>query len=128
MRWHSSMATCNCESPDRLGDIRKEVAAILPETQVTEFQSQALARAEARNRAAQEAVDRVTSTAAWAKSVVAGARESRAALRIEKEATAAWLVPLVLLASVVWLGVLTFLNVRERNIEIGILRALGVKS
>ncbi|MGE3807697.1 MAG: ABC transporter permease, partial [Gemmataceae bacterium] len=119
---------CNCASPDRLGDIRREVAAILPDTQVEEWRTKALVRAEARNRAAREGKESVTRTAVWAKEQVGAARENRAALRLEKEATAAWLVPLVMLGSVVWLGVLTFLNVRERSVEIGILRALGVKS
>jgi hypothetical protein len=42
---------CNCASVDRLGEIREEVAKILPGTQVIERGSQALARAAARNQA-----------------------------------------------------------------------------
>jgi hypothetical protein len=40
---------CNCASIDRLGEIRREIAAILPGTKVIETESKALARAEARN-------------------------------------------------------------------------------
>jgi putative ABC transport system permease protein len=49
-------------------------------------------------------------------------------MRAEKEAFAAWLIPLVMLGAAVWTGVLALTNVRERSAEIGILRALGVRS
>jgi putative ABC transport system permease protein len=42
---------CNCAA-DRLDKIRAEITALLPDTKVIEFFSQAIARAEARNRAA----------------------------------------------------------------------------
>ena len=37
-------------------------------------------------------------------------------------------MPLALLGAAVWIGFLAFTNVRERSIEIGILRALGLRS
>ena len=40
----------------------------------------------------------------------------------------AFIVPIVLLASAAWVGVLSLINVRDRRHEIGVLRALGVKS
>ena len=46
---------CTCDTVDRLGRIRPEIARILPDTQVIEYASQALTRAEARQRAAAEA-------------------------------------------------------------------------
>ena len=100
---------------DRLGLIRTEIARILPETQIIEFASQALARAETRTRAAeaaQAAIDRE--------------KQNRARLRHEREAFAAVLVPLVTAGSAIWIGLLALANVRERRAEIGILRALGV--
>lgn len=105
---------CTC-AVDRLGQIRDEVAKILPNTQVIEFSSQALARAEARNRAAleaREAIDRE--------------KESRACQRQEREGLFAVLVPLVIGACALWAGLLALGNVRGRVGEIGILRALGV--
>ena len=105
---------CTC-AVDRLGQIRDEVAKILPDTQVIEFSSQALARAEARNRAAveaREAVDRE--------------KESRTCQRQEREGLFAVLVPLVIGACAIWAGLLALGNVRGRVGEIGILRALGV--
>src|SRR5262249_270892 len=108
---------CNCASPDRLGDVRKEVAQILPDTQVIEDGSRALVRAEARNRAAAEARDAVQRE-----------KKARAELRSQREEFAAVLVPLGLLGCTVWVGVVALTNVRDRAGEIGILRALGVGS
>jgi ABC-type lipoprotein release transport system permease subunit len=108
---------CNCASPDRLGDVRREVTKILPDTQVIEKGSQALVRAEGRNRAAAEA-----------RAAVQREKKARAELRAQREEFAAILVPLVLLGCTVWVGLLAFTNVRDRAAEIGILRALGVGS
>ncbi len=106
---------CNCSSVDRLGEIRAEIARILPDTQVIEFKTVALARAEARNRAA-----------AMAREEIAREREARGRLGLEKERLAGIVVPLVWLAGGVWIGFLALANVRERRVEIGLLRALGV--
>jgi hypothetical protein len=118
---------CNCAA-DRLHRVRSEIASILPDTQVLEKQSQALTRAEARNRAAEEAKAARARAAAEARAAVDGERQARAELRRGRDALAAVLVPLAVLACVLWLGVLTLANVRERAPEIGILRALGLPS
>ncbi len=96
---------CEC-GLDRLGNVRKEIEKILPDTQVVEYQSQALARAEARTQAAAK----------------------RGEIKHRQEDFAALLVPLVVLGCMVLLGVLAFINVYDRITEIGILRALGVSS
>jgi ABC-type lipoprotein release transport system permease subunit len=108
---------CNCTATDRLGEVRDEIAKILPDTQVIEKASQALTRAEARNRAAIEARD-----------MLQREKTARASLRRQREEFAAVLVPLVLLGCTVWVGLLALTNVRDRAGEIGILRALGVRS
>lgn len=108
---------CTCDTVDRLGRIRAEIAGILPDTQVIEFASQALARAEARARAEIEAQGSIQRE-----------KEGRAKLRVEREALAAVLVPVLMLGSAVWIGFLALANVRDRRTEIGILRALGLHS
>ncbi len=108
---------CTCDTLDRLGRIRPEIARILPDTQIIEYASQALTRAEARQRAAAEA-----------ETSLRREKEGREKLRGEREALAAVLVPVVLAGSSVWLGLLALANVRERRAEIGILRALGLRS
>lgn len=108
---------CTCDTVDRLSRIRAEIARILPDTQIIEYASQALTRAEARQRAAAEA-----------QASLQREKEGRAKLRGEREALAAVLVPVVLVGSAVWIGLLALANVRDRRGEIGILRALGLRS
>jgi hypothetical protein len=107
---------CVCAA-DSLQKVRAEIGRVLPQTQVIEFQSQALARAEARQRAAQEAREAVEREI-----------QNRAKLRQSHEAFAAVLVPVVTLGAGVWIAFLAFGNVRDRRPEIGLLRALGVRS
>ena len=107
---------CVCAGA-QLAKIRAEIAAILPETQVIEFRSKVIIRAEARKRAADTA-----------KAAVAAEKANRLRLRDERTAFAALLVPVVVVGCTVWIGFLAFANVRERRGEIGILRALGLGS
>lgn len=108
---------CNCATKDRLAEIRADIAEILPGTQVIERGPPALARAEARNKAkaaAQASLEQET--------------VGRANLEAQHEKFAAVLVPLVVIGSGMWIGFLALGNVRQRSSEIGILRAIGLKS
>jgi putative ABC transport system permease protein len=107
---------CNCEQ-DRLAKIRTEIAGILPDTQVVEFATQAVARAETRVRAAEEA-----------RLVVEREKERRGQLRATRVALAAAVVPGVCVVSALWIAGLMLENARQRRGEIGILRALGVST
>jgi putative ABC transport system permease protein len=106
---------CHCNA-NELAEVRKEVNAILPGTQVYEKGSKILVRAEARDRAAKEAEEAINAEITH--------REN---LRSENENFTSILLPLVLLSSVIWIVFLFIGNVRERKSEIGILRAIGVK-
>jgi hypothetical protein len=97
--------------------VRKEIGRLLPETQVIELAPQATVRYQGRTRAAalgREATDAEV--------------EHHARLRAEREALAAWLIPLVVVGSILWIGLLALGNVRERRAEIGIWRALGFRT
>jgi putative ABC transport system permease protein len=129
---------CDCQA-DRLDQIRAEIAAILPNTQVVEKSVMAEGRARARNQAratAAAAIERsqAEGAAAIAKVKADGSadiallRADRSQLRDGRVALARVLVPLVLLASTLGLGLSLFSNVRERRGEIGVLRAVGVSS
>lgn len=107
---------CHCVGVD-ISSIRKELARILPDTKAIEFGGKAIARAEARDQANATAV-----------ATLQAERDHRAKLRQEREAFAAWFVPLVLIGCMAWVAFLAFSNARERNAEIGILRALGFLS
>ena len=116
-RINSMMALeCKCAWAD-LPKIRKEIQAVLPDTQVIELAGKALVRAEARREAKRNA-----------RELVAREKEHRAALRSEREGLVALLVPAAIAVAVALVGALTYLNVRERRSEIGILRALGLRT
>lgn len=108
---------CNCNSIDRLAEIRGQVAKLLPDTQVIEVVTQATARAEARKLASREA------TAALQQ-----AKASRQEMRRQIEGLAGGVIPLAVAAAAVWVGLLSLANVRDRRAEIGVLRAIGVRS
>ena len=109
---------CLCaRTGDLLGSIRREIEQILPGTQVIEKGTKAIARAEARASVGQEA-----------KAAVERERHHREQIRSEREAFAAVLVPLVMVACAVWIGLLGFNNVRDRKTEIAIQRAMGFRA
>jgi ABC-type lipoprotein release transport system permease subunit len=106
---------CACALAD-LPKVRQELTALLPETQVIERGSEALARAEARRTVGEEA-----------EAALAHEQENRARLRVERERLGGVVIPVVMLASALALMALMFANVRARRPEIGLLRALGVR-
>jgi putative ABC transport system permease protein len=108
---------CNCFSADRLAEVRAEISRALPDTQVIEIAGQATARAEARKRAYDDAVMAMEAEAA-----------GRQDWQHQMEAFAAVLFPVVAVAACLWVGILAWINVRDRRSEIAILRAVGVRS
>ncbi len=107
---------CHCEG-DALPMIRDDIAAVLPDTQVIERGSRAIARAEARTKVAERAAMAIEEE-----------KQGRADLRQTRERFASILIPVVVTACAVWIAVLGFTNVRTRRDEIGILRTLGVSA
>jgi len=109
---------CLCAQVESLlPKIRNEIEQILPGTQVIEKGTKALARAEARARVGQEA-----------KAAVERERQHRDEIRSERELFAAILVPLVMVACAMWIGLLGFNNVRDRKTEIAIQRTMGFRA
>ena len=109
---------CLCKGVENLlGKVRADIEQILPGTQVIEKGTKALARAESRIKVGQEA-----------KAAVERERRHRTQMRSEREYFAAVLVPLVMVACAVWVGLLAFNNVRDRKAEIGIQRAMGFRA
>ena len=107
---------CNCASLDRLGEVRKEVGAILPGTRIIEKGSRALARAEARTVVEKDGEARL-----------AQLKKDREKRRSDREGFFSLLLPLITLSSTGWVLYLAWANVRERRVEIGTLRAMGVQ-
>lgn len=115
---------CNCASIDRLGEIRREIAAILPGTKVIEMESKALARAEARNKAKKLSQGAIADK----KAETIKLRTDRERLRFEDEQKYTALLTIVILLSTAWVAFLAFSNSRDRRSEIGILRAMGIST
>ena len=108
---------CNCASIDRLGTIRKELLAILPDTQIIEIESKALARAETRNQVAEKSEN-------TRQRIISNRSQSRS----ERTTFLSILTPLILIGSLTGLFTLCLFNVRERRSEIGTLLSMGVPS
>ncbi len=104
---------CNCAMGD-IGKVRKEIAGVLPDTQVIEFKTNALTRAEIRKNAAETA-----------QAALENEKTNRAQLRNERESSAAILVSVLVFSAILMIAFLSLINVKERRIEIGIFRALG---
>jgi ABC-type lipoprotein release transport system permease subunit len=118
---------CKCKG-NRLSAIRAELEGVLPDTKVTEFKSRAEAREKQRDlvEATREAeLARVEDNLAR----VIENRDRQEAGRRRQEQMLTRLIgittPLVVLASALFVGLMTWINVRERRPEIGVLRALG---
>jgi hypothetical protein len=108
---------CICAGND-LSMIRTEITQVLPNTKLYELgKDKILARFEARKKAGEAA-----------KAAVGAEKKMRLDLRGQREKFASILVAVVIAASAVWIGFLSFSNARQRRAEIGILRALGFRS
>ena len=108
---------CNCASVDRIGEIRQELSAILPGTQIIEHDSKALARAEAR-----------TKTKKTAAQEIASMKQQEKDLQEKREGVIGVLIPFMAILCMTAIGLLAFLNVRERIYEFGLLLSLGMKT
>jgi len=118
---------CECVG-DRIAQIRAEISEILPGTQVIERYSQALARAEARTKAKEVAEESLAAEERAGAETLAREQATRVRLQREHRRLAQLILPLVLLLAAVAIGFLAYVNVRYRREEIGILRALGLRT
>src|ERR1051326_429873 len=107
---------CDCTA-NRLTEIKNEIGKLLPGTDILEFTSKANTRADVRNLAAYTADAELKKETA-----------TRADLRRQREALFRLPLPLIIAASVVWIAVLMWGAVRERRVEIAVLRAVGLRS
>lgn len=118
---------CDCTG-DRISAVRAEIEAILPGTQVIEKYSQALARAEARAKAKETAESALAEEKKSAAEILEREEQARMELEQQHAGFAAVLVPLVLIGSALTIFLLALANARQRTEEVGILRAIGLKS
>jgi len=108
---------CLCVGSEALARVRADVAEQLPDTKVIEFGTKVLARAEARMRVGQEAVEAVERDKAHQQT-----------LQAERRRLAGLLVHGVVVACGVWIFLTAFGNARGRHAEVAILRAIGYRA
>ena len=110
---------CNCpgSAEERLRKIEAEITNVLPDTRIIALDNIRVARAKARKTAQLAALDSVEAQQA-----------QRLDLRGEREELAALLVPALLLGCALWVGLLALGNARDRAPEVGVLRAIGIRS
>ena len=100
---------CLCKD-NRIAHLRSDITGVLPNTQVLELGTERrLARLEARVKVAEEA-----------QAAVDREKVARADLKRQWGSFASLLVAVAMISCIVWLAVLTFSNVRERQSEIGV--------
>ena len=119
---------CNCASADRVGTIRKELEAIIPDVQIIEVGSKALARAETRVKTSSRADTMRAQIITQGNEKMQTIQTTRAESRKSLESLNTFLIPLLLIIAFITLTVLCILNVKHRKEEVGILRALGTKT
>ncbi len=118
---------CEC-SGDRISDIRREIAEILPGTQVIERYSQALTRAEARSESKRAAEEALAMAKTEGLATLDRDRNQRMAILKQQQALNSVVEPTVIVLTCCILAALAFHNFRQRKSEIGLMRALGLGS
>ncbi len=108
---------CVGDQIEFLGKVRAEIMKVLPDTQVIEQGTKALVRAEARLR-----------LKAKVKEALVLEKNKREDLRAERKKYSAVLIPLFMGLSAICIIIIMFFNVRDRQNEVGIFRAMGVGS
>jgi putative ABC transport system permease protein len=116
--WINEILALECRSSwANLPKVRAEITRILPDTQVIEKSSDVLAKIHAYIKVEEEG-----------KAAIEREQENISRMRATWMRFASILGPLVMVISVVWIALLTAGNVRRRQVEIGILRTLGLRS
>jgi len=105
---------CHCAGASTT-KIREELAKILPKTQVTVRVKSAVARVGTRLIAERTRVNELKDK-----------RAKRMLLRHGREELITVTAPLLIVGAAVWISLQAFGNVRQRTMEIGILRAIGL--
>ncbi|MBC8872007.1 MAG: FtsX-like permease family protein [Planctomycetes bacterium] len=111
---------CKCKG-DRISVIRAELEGVLPDTKVTEHLTNATAREKQRDLVEADRARKLRKVESNLKRV----SENRGRQQKMLSRLISIMTPLVVLTSALFVALMTWLNVRERRSEIGVLRALG---
>ncbi len=129
---------CKCKG-DRISIIRAELEGVLPDTKVTEHLTRATAREKQRDLVEASRQRELASVEKTLNGIIEN-RDAQAASRKRQQETLSQMrerqqdtlsrlvgivTPAVILVSALFVALMTWLNVRDRRSEIGVLRALG---
>lgn len=127
-RIHQILAlNCKCKG-NRISVIRQELEGVLPDTKVTEDSSRATAREEQRNLVASKRKAQMELVEENQTQQMALVKTSREQWERALRGLIAFTLPLEVLVAAIVVGLMAWLNVRERRSEIGLLRALGKRT
>jgi hypothetical protein len=127
-RIHQIMAlNCKCHG-NRLSAVRQELEGILPDTKVTEHLSRATAREQQRDLVEQKRAEQLSVLKANREQQVAMVQANRERGENLLAGMVRVMLPLVVLVAAAVVGLMSWWNVRERQAEIGLLRALGKRT
>ena len=121
-RIHQIMAlNCKCKG-NRISVIRAELEGVLPDTKVTEQTDRASAREQQRNLVEAKRAEQLAVLKANHEQQLEIVRANREHGELTLHSLMSVLLPLVVLVAAIIVGVVTWVNVRERRSEIGLLR------
>ncbi len=130
---------CKCKTIERIEEITQQLELVLPEAKVTEHRMQAIAREDQRKLIVNHNEQTMADYRANRERIVQQEQDSQQQI-VDQEishrnrvmglltAVTSVVTPLIVLVCAIWVGMLAWSNVRERRVEIGLLRALGKSS
>ncbi len=127
-RIHQIMAlNCKCKG-NRMSVIRRELEGVLPDTKVTEHLSRATAREMQRNLVEKQHQEQMDLVRTQGENTLLEVKSNREHGEKTLTSLIGVMLPLEVLVAALIVGLMTWLNVRERRGEIGLLRALGKRT
>jgi putative ABC transport system permease protein len=119
---------CKCETLNRVEEVMAQLELVLPGTKVIEHRLNAIAREDQRNLVERHHAARISKQKEQGAALIAKEQEHRADVLATSNLVLTAVMLMLLVICSVWIGLLAWLNVRERREEIGLLRALGKTS
>lgn len=119
---------CKCKTVERVEEITAQLELVLPDTKVTEARLQAEAREEQRNLVTRHHEQTMADYETNRQKIADQERQQREQVMGLLSGVTSIVTPLIILVCAIWVGLLTWSNVRERRVEIGLLRAIGKTS
>ena len=115
---------CKCKTLNRIEEITAQLETVLPDTQVIELRMQAIAREDQRKLVTKYNAQQMEDYKNTRKKIIEEEAGKATVLNV-LEGVTNYVIPLIVLVCVIWIGLLAWSNVRDRRTEIGLLRALG---